>query len=120
VVLSFLAIAFGREYIGNLQIEHEILSLEAQQEALEGEGLEMLALIDQFSSEDYLEREARTKYGLGKKGETLVIVQEEEQVEDGGGEAEQIAALSNPERWYLYFFSPEAFHDLTGYAETVE
>lgn len=110
VILFFLIIAFGREYVGNLQIEREIAALEAQRAELETEQLETLNLIDELSSEYALEREARTKFGLGEVGETLIVVQDSPvgEVDLTSGE-EDVLPASNPVRWFYYFFDKEAF-----------
>lgn len=110
VILFFLIIAFGREYVGNLQIEREIAALEAQRAELETEQLETLNLIDELSSEYALEREARTKFGLGEVGETLIVVQDSPvgEVDLSAGE-EDVLPVGNPVRWFYYFFDKEAF-----------
>ena len=109
VVLFFLMIAFGREYIGNLQIRHEIQELEEQRAKLEDEQLNTLALISQLSSEYYLETEARTKHGLGKDGETLIVVQDgATRTGDVLGESdERLDFVPNYQRWFYYFFDKE-------------
>ena len=112
VVLFFLVIAFGREYVGNIQIEHEIAQLQEEKERLETEQLDTLDLIDQLSSEYYLESEARSKQGLGREGEVVYIIQDGE--EDDELSPEELARLeevdvSNPMRWFYYFFAPDEF-----------
>ncbi len=115
VALFFLIIAFGREYLGNLQIEQEIRALEDERGELEQEQLETLSLIEELSSEYYLEEEARTKHGLGLEGETLVVIKSD--AESGESievdvEDEIISEVSNPMRWYYYFFRQEALGQL--------
>jgi cell division protein FtsB len=111
IVLGFLFVGFGREYWRNLEIERDIAALQAESERLEGEKLQSLALINDLSSEYYLESEARTKRGMGEPGEQLIIV---DLPEDVGGEGEVLGAsvddgLSNPTRWWYYFFNRARF-----------
>ena len=114
VILFFLALAFGREYVGNLQIEHEIQMLEQEKVRLEDDRLATLNLIDELSSEEYLEREARTKHGLAKEGETLILIQGDKPI--AGSEPvlieEEQEEISNATKWYLYFFDRAAFDAL--------
>jgi len=116
VILFFLMVGFGREYVSNMQIEREIMQLEAERERLETEKLETLGLIEELSSEYYLERQARTKHGLGEPGETLVVIQDEAEDEAAIAAAaaadEALAQTSNPQRWYYYFFDKEMFAKL--------
>ncbi len=114
LILFFLLIAFGREYVGNIQIEHEIALLQDEKEQLEQDQLDTLALIEQLSSEYYLESEARTKQGLGREGETVYVIQDGDDhsgSESGSQQSEEIS-FSNPARWFLYFFDPVTFDGL--------
>lgn len=113
-VLSLLFIGFGREYVRNMQIENEIAALQAEHDRLEESRLASLDLIDDLSSEYYLEREARMKRGLGEPGETLVVVDLEDEDTPQGevlGEATD-DGLNNPARWFYYFFDPVRFAEL--------
>ena len=114
VILFFLIIAFGREYVGNIQIEHEIAQLQEEKDLLEQDQLDTLALIEQLSSEYYLESEARTKQGLGREGETVFIIQDDDDPAIGALAVEEPeVSYSNPQRWFLYFFDPTTFAQLT-------
>ena len=106
IVLFFLALTFGREYVGNAQIEREIAQMEQERERLEQDRLDTLNLIDQLSSEDYLEKEGRLKYGLAKEGETLIVVKEPELGDDEVAKDKNVVdgLHSNPKRWFYYFF----------------
>lgn len=114
VLLAFLFVGFGREYLRNLEIDREIAALEAEKQNLETQHLESLALIRDLSSEYYLEKEAREKRGLGNPGEKMIIVN------TGEGEAPQPEVLgvatdesvSNPTRWWYYFFDPSRFKEM--------
>lgn len=113
VVLGFLILGFGREYLRNLEIERNISMMEKDQAALEGKKLEALSVIESLSSEYYLEQEGRMKHGLAKPGEELVIVHTANAQDLGAaGEGEEVAAQSNVWRWYLYFFDHRAFETL--------
>ncbi|PIX62016.1 hypothetical protein CO057_03160 [Candidatus Uhrbacteria bacterium CG_4_9_14_0_2_um_filter_41_50] len=114
VILFFLVIAFGKEYVGNIQVEREIAQLQQQRSEFENEQLDTLNLISDLSSEYYSEQEGRTKQGLGREGETLVIIQyESNTVTDGEDLATlgsySLESLGNPARWFLYFFANDTF-----------
>ncbi len=119
VLLCVLALAFGREYIGNIQIQREIAALEQEKLDLESLHLETAALIGELSSEYYLEKQAREKHGLAKDGETLILVKDDlaqpRTVHEVNGD--QDTNVSNPLRWFYYFFSREQFDVLNQYAE---
>src|SRR3989339_2042442 len=75
VIFAILGFGFGREYLRNLEIEQEIARMEAENDRLESDRLEAMQLISDLSSTYYLESEARTKRGLGEPGETMIVVQ---------------------------------------------
>ncbi|MBT4856842.1 septum formation initiator family protein [Candidatus Uhrbacteria bacterium] len=114
LILFFLLIAFGREYVGNIQIEREIAELQSERDQLEQDQLDTLALIEQLSSEYYLESEARTKQGFGLEGETVFVIQEGDgvHVSERGEEESTSTDFSNPRKWFLYFFDSVAFESL--------
>ncbi|MCH8049556.1 septum formation initiator family protein [Patescibacteria group bacterium] len=115
-ILFFLIIGFGREYVSNLQIEREISELERERERLETEKLNTLDLIEELSSEYYLEREARTNHGLGEPGETLIVIQDQGsrdlEASDKEDEDQALRQTENPARWFNYFFDKETFEKL--------
>lgn len=113
-VLALLFVGFGREYVRNRQIENEIAALQAEHDRLEQDRLASLELISDLSSEYYLEREARTKRGLGEPGETLVVVDLQDEITPQGEVlgTDTDDGLNNPARWFYYFFDPVRFSSL--------
>lgn len=113
VVLGFLALGFGREYLRNLEIERNIRMLEEQNAGLEQEQLQALAVIESLSSEYYLESEARKKHGMAKPGEELIIVDEDALTAQAAADAHAAAEeVGNVTRWFYYFFDHQQFEDL--------
>jgi cell division protein FtsB len=99
-LLFVLVIVFGREYIGNMQIQRTIAAMQEEKEELDAQQSSTLRFIDYLSSETYLEEEGR-RQGLGKEGETLLVVD----VPEDAGEDEAAEKASNLLHWYRYFFS---------------
>lgn len=113
VVLCFLTLGFGREYLRNLEIERNIRQLEEEHATLEGEQLAALSVISSLSSEYYLEGEARKKRGLAKPGEQLVLVDDTAAAASAADDASAAAAaVGNPARWFYYFFDHKRFEEL--------
>lgn len=110
IVFGFLALGFGREYLRNLEIERSISMMESDGEHLQTKKLEALSVIESLSSEYYLEQEGRTKHGLAKPGEELVIIHTAQAEERGeGGDEVATSGQSNVWRWYQYFFDRDGF-----------
>jgi len=114
VVAIIFVVGFGREYLREREIATQIASLEAENSRLDGKKLEFLDLIDKLSSQYYLEGQARTKEGLAKPGETLLVVdagQSATTVTAGKvlGATDSLEGVNNPTRWFYYFFDRSKF-----------
>ncbi len=120
LLLFFLLLAFGREYARNIQVNQEIAALERQKASLESQNLETLDLIEELSSEYYLEKQAREKHGLARAGETLILVKDDLFSPRDGDEGAEVLIenVSNPEAWFYFFFMHDRFEELRIYAES--
>lgn len=108
-----LGLGFGREYLRNLEIEREIARMQEENARLEEQRLQSMQLIEELSSTYYLESEARKKRGMGEDGETLIVVQGADQVDDSIAKDVQIGDdVPNPLRWFYYFFDRPKFDAL--------
>ncbi len=112
-ILVLLFVAFGREYIGNLQVRYEINASQKEYERVALKKMETQRLIEDLSSEYFVEKEGRTKHGLALPGEKVIVVAdgieaEEELVDIRYGIASK-EAVPLPERWLYYFFLRERF-----------
>lgn len=118
VVAGIFVFGFGREYLREREIANQIASLEAENSRLDGKKLEFLDLIDKLSSQYYLEGQARTKEGLAKPGETLLVVdagQSQDSVATGQvlGATDSLESVSNPTKWFYYFFDRSKFEAMS-------
>lgn len=105
-----LGLGFGREYLRNLEIEREIARMQEENARLEEQRLQSMQLIEELSSTYYLESEARKKRGMGKDGETLIVVQGADQESDAVAAKAQVGDdVPNPLRWFYYFFDRPQF-----------
>ncbi len=118
-VVLLLGMSFGREYIRNQQIQRTIAALEIKEVQLSSRNREIASLNRELETGLYLEREARSRLGLVKPGERVVILpspEGERMVPDIGGEKipdTNTGALPPvPQRWWLYITDPAAFDTL--------
>lgn len=116
ILLLFFVMAFGREYVGNLQVQHEIEELEQQKQDQEQLHLETTSLIQQLSSEYFLEHEGRVKQGLAREGETVIVIEDSLNVrQNGEDEVGENDSITNVTSWFYYFFAPDIFAQLISY-----
>jgi cell division protein FtsB len=109
VIIFLLVLAFGREYLANVQVQREISRLEERRHNLQADQAERLRMIQELSSEYYLERQAREKHGLAAEGERLIIVKNDSSESRINIETPEKSTpqSSNLDLWFYYFFSPD-------------
>lgn len=116
VLLFFFVMAFGREYVGNLQVQYEIEQLEQQKQDQEQLHLETNNLIEQLSSEYFLELEGRVKQGLARDGETVIIIEDDDISNTNSQNVDSgIDSMTNVTLWFYYFFANDIYMDLVSY-----
>ncbi|KAA0206485.1 septum formation initiator family protein [Candidatus Uhrbacteria bacterium] len=101
-----------RESYREWKIDQEIRQMQAEIERLEGRKLTLAELIQRLDSPDAMDKEARTRLGLRKPGERVIILRGAEDPatwqDDGEAASEEAAETAddrtNPERWLDYFF----------------
>jgi hypothetical protein len=110
---------FVREWLRGRQIDREVRALREESERLRARNFEIASLHALIDSGEYLEREARTKLGLRREGEQVVVIRKEDArtapdaqarlVDRGLGEG-----WSNPKKWLMVFADPAAFKEYAG------
>lgn len=100
----WVGVSLAREILRNRTIDMEIKRIEAEAKTLEVKNLEVLNLVKQFEDADFLEKEARLKLGLQRKGEKVVIINKSGTSSEVGGADNAWLNISNPMRWWNYFF----------------
>ena len=123
VILLFLFVYLGRELVRSLQIQKDIAVLQAKADTLIAGNLEIAKLNTVLQTESFLEREARLKLGLKKPGEQVVVVETDPQKQSDEilpgpletliGGAQPLQKVSNPAKWWYYFFNHSRFQQLT-------
>lgn len=103
-LLCLFGFNFFKEYNRNRQLNNEIKKLEDLSDDLEAKNLAILNLAKYLDTEEFLETEARTKLGLQKAGEKAIIVKLPDTFAATGTPAEGNGLLTNPVKWWKYFF----------------
>lgn len=98
-------IGFGKAFWQDYQIKKEINQLMQEKEKWEKNKLISLEKLQDIKSENFAEKEARLKFGLGKEGEKLVIINQATVPTSIKKQDEKNArAAFNPLNWWHYFF----------------
>jgi len=111
-VLLVVGVSTVRESYRGWTVDHEISALEGKAQALEGRKMELGQLAVRMQEPSYVEREARSKLGLQKPGEKVVVLEGVSATHtvwniDVVAVAQPAETRSNPERWWQYFTQGE-------------
>lgn len=101
VVVLLLSISLGRAQLQDRTIRNEIAKLHAEADALEQERNQYEELLALLETPEFLEKEARRALGYVRPGEQMVVIEKGETQEQ---EELDISEMSNPKKWWVYFF----------------
>lgn len=99
----------------NYQIEQHIAEFEARNEQLMAENQKKLDDFQYYTSQEYIEKVAKTNLGLINPGEKVIIIPNDNFVvltedEDLAQVSEQIReSWPNPKKWWMFFFNYNPF-----------
>ena len=105
-VVIFLIILFGlaNGTIKNYRVDSEITGLQKEIQIMENQNQDFVKLVSFLKSESFIEQEAKLKLGLKKPGENLVVIPQNDQLVDPESIKTDSQLLSNPAKWWEYFF----------------
>lgn len=130
VILAFLFFSFGREFARNYIVRQEIADLTAEKKSLEAENIELSKFMSSVQTETYIEQEGRTKLGLAKPGEKVVIFSNYDsgKLSNNNLDMDMLAAselpvvdlstIANSSKWWYYFFDINKFDMLKVYGNS--
>ena len=110
VILVLVSSAIAKQTYKKNQIQKEITKLQEKAAELNRENLEIRDKISYLESREYQEKEAKDKLNLQNPGENIVIIKpsvvkdEKPPQESRIVVAKEPAKISNPIKWWNYFF----------------
>lgn len=111
VLFFAVGVSTVRETYREWKVDQEINQMKSEVDRLEGRKLGLVELLNRLDSPDALDKEARTRLGLVKPGEQVVILRGMDgTAPTWQSSGEPLADLpapdtrTNPQRWFDYFF----------------
>ena len=113
LALGYLGYALTNVVLEKKEIDNRLASLRSDMKEMELNRKEIEKNKEYYSSQDFLEKEARRLLNYQKPGEEVIAVipnknnqtsEEEKTIEKKKVQEENIKELSNPEKWQRYFF----------------
>lgn len=105
IILILIGFPLAKNISKRYAVDQEIKELELEIKSLESQNKDMKNFIGYLESDQFLEEQARLKFGLKKPGEEVVVIKEDlisslNQTDESATEAD----ISNQKRWFTYFF----------------
>jgi cell division protein FtsB len=123
IIIVLLSFPIAKNASKRYAVNNEIKELEKEIKSMEDRSAKLNQLIDYLSSNQYLEEQARLNFGLKKKGEEMVVIDSGKNRATatdassfknapsgeifnipGIGKEPPAKPLSNPQKWWRYFF----------------
>ncbi|MDO8618274.1 MAG: septum formation initiator family protein [Candidatus Uhrbacteria bacterium] len=110
ILFLVIGISTARETYRARQVNRETQGLQTQVEELETKQMHLIETIQRLSSDDDLDKQARARLGLRKPGERVIVLPEANgrtagsQDSQGSSTSSSEPTLSNPQKWFRYFF----------------
>ena len=109
-VLGLLGLGVTRNYLKRQQINREVSTLQAEIDSLHQGNEELTSMIDYLQTSNFIEEQAKTKFGLAREGESVLIVppplKEKANYSPNDASGKPLAQdLPNQLRWWYYFWS---------------
>ena len=108
IVLGFLVFSFGKKFLEIRDINGEIKKSQDEIAQLQAKSNDLNNLLSFLNTDAFLEQEARLKFNLQKPGESVVVIPSSGGKQENVGDATAAEAgqnsLSNPRKWWDYFF----------------
>ncbi|MFH1030040.1 MAG: septum formation initiator family protein [bacterium] len=107
VLACFFSTSFIKETHRNYKINKEIINLKEDIELLHNENLELTKLINYLKTDNFVEKEARLKFGMKKDGEKAFVIEKSPSAKNGIKKEENILEASNLQKWQDFFFGSD-------------
>ncbi len=110
ILFIFLMISFLRVFLRDYELRHEIGRLQTDVSRLEKRKIESLEVLKKLQSDSYVEERAREELQAARPGEAVLVAPglsvSSTATKSLTIEKEIVQELSNPYKWWYYFFAP--------------
>lgn len=117
IFLSYMLYVLSTSLYKSYQVDKFIKAVEEENAALAESNIELVEDYEYYKSDAYKEKIAKQNFGLVRPGEEVIIITPEKTIYselEPNSRAEAISkqyyySLSNPKKWFLFFFDRERF-----------
>ncbi|MBD3269915.1 hypothetical protein GF376_00135 [Candidatus Peregrinibacteria bacterium] len=108
ILVSYLLYTLTVSVYKSYQIDLIVTEFEEENNRIAEENRKKTEDFEYYTSENYIEKIAKQNLGLVNPGEEVIVIplsdQKEEVLPSVNDQENELSDLSNPEKWYLFFF----------------
>lgn len=105
ILLLLIILPLARTYSQKRVIENEISGVQQEIAQFEKDNQELKEMLSYLQSDQSLEAQARMNLNLKKPGETVVVIENQEEIKNSDDVQDNEEEISNLKKWFNYFFS---------------
>lgn len=105
ILLLLIILPLARTYSQKRVIENEISGVQKEIAQFEQDNQELKEMLSYLQSDQSLEAQARMNLNLKKPGETVVVIENQEEVKNSDDVQDETEEISNLKKWFNYFFN---------------
>lgn len=117
IFLSYMLYVLSTSLYKSYQVDKFIKTIEDENKSLEQTNVDLIEDYEYYKSDAYKEKIAKQNFGLVRPGEEVIIITPEKEVyvaespddRATGMSKQYYYNLSNPRKWFLFFFDRERF-----------
>lgn len=117
IFLSYMLYVLSTSLYKSYQVDKFIKTVEEENKALEQSNIDLAEDYEYYKSDAYKEKIAKQNFGLVRPGEEVIIITPEKKIYSALEPFDRAAdiskqyyySLSNPKKWFLFFFDRERF-----------
>ena len=102
-ILIIILVGVANGTVKNYRVNSDVKGLQDEISRLEKQNQDFGQLVKYLNSDIFIEQEAKLKLGLKKEGENLVVIPDQA-LPDQSASQKEAKTLSNPAKWWVYFF----------------
>ncbi len=108
IIIVSISVPLTKNISQKYKVNDDITNLESEIALIENQNTKLNKMIDYFESDQFTEKQARLNFGLKKKGENVIVIQDAKSKEkkeiNNEIDVSDHTNYSNTQEWFIYFF----------------
>jgi cell division protein FtsB len=104
LLVGFVGWSLAGEVAQGNRVSGDLNDLQKRISEVKGQNQDYSEVLSKLDTPGFVDREARLKLGYQKPGEQVLMLKDNTQTTAIAADATDVSTLSNPQKWWRYFF----------------